>query len=117
MNKEKYILKKLSAEEILESLLLEEKLEEELMRRDFDRELTKALCEYGVLCYLTIYDGDKRHFSSPRDVLKNLTISELADVYDAYIEKFYMNEQITESGLNESFEIQLKEKGAKKGFA
>lgn len=108
MKRLEYHLHRLSAEEVMESLMLEEQLCEELMKKDFNRELIQALSEYGTLCYMTLYCGEKRYFASPHEALQKLSIDHLADVYDAYVEKFYSGRQCLERGINESFASQTE---------
>lgn len=77
-------LRKLSAREILTIGALAKSLEEELLLEDFDRELTALLCEYAAFCCLTVEVDGGRKFLSPREVLEECSLEELADTYEEY---------------------------------
>jgi len=84
-------LRKLSASEALMMVQLAKELEEELLLEDFDRKLCGLLCEYAAFCYLAVEIGGGRKFLSPRAVLEECSLEELAAYYEAY-EALYLSE-------------------------
>lgn len=81
-------IKKLSAAEALQSLAMYKKLTQKLAQEDMDSELLQAICENAVLGYFSIYDKEERAFHSPEQVLDQLSLDELAQIYHTYTSAF-----------------------------
>ena len=81
-------LRRLSAKETLlvERMALE--LQQEMMLEDFDPELTTLLCEYAAFCWLAVETGGGRRFLSPRAVLEECSLEQLADYYETYCAEY-----------------------------
>ena len=77
-------LRKLSASEVLQLEKMANELEQEMLLEDFNQELTKTLCEYAAFCCLAVEIGGERRFLTPRAVLEECSLEELADYYERY---------------------------------
>ncbi|MGI5958718.1 MAG: hypothetical protein ACOX60_04805 [Massiliimalia sp.] len=106
---ENWVIKPLSVLETLECIRCAEELEREMLVEDSNAELVKAVYEYGALGYFSIYEGNVRKFSSPREVLCQLTLDQLADFYEEYCRLHQGNQKYWEAEQNESFERQVKQ--------
>ncbi len=77
-------MKELSCEQMIESLNRCEALFQSYWLPDLNPDLLRAMCENAVLGFESLYQEGERVFSSPEEVLKTLTLSELADIFDVY---------------------------------
>ena len=78
----------LSCEDVLNSLTLCEELKNELWKEDMSQELVTAMCENAVLGYLSVFQGDKNLFESPKKVLQTLSLDDLILIFETYVQSF-----------------------------
>jgi len=88
----KYTIRKLSALDVLNCVEISSKTYQSLNIDSESNQLALALSEHASLAYYCLYDGEKQTFTSPLDVLKALSINELCDVYDEYINLYQLSD-------------------------
>lgn len=65
-----------------------------------DNELALAISEHAALAFHCLYQKDKQAFCSPLDAAKKLTVNQLCDILENYLDQ---NNPQTEQGYNEGF--------------
>lgn len=83
-----YEMRELSCEQVIVSLGRCEAMQQADWPFDLDKELLRAMCENAVLGFESIYTGEKKRFASPDEVLKTLSLSEPANIFDTYSTAF-----------------------------
>lgn len=96
----KCTIKELGAAAVLQYLRDKDELCAILSVNEKDNELAVVISEHAALAFHCLYIGDTQALNSPLDAANKLTVSQLCDVCEIYLDQ---NDSHTEQGYNENF--------------
>lgn len=102
MDKKGFYLRELSALEALNAMKEAEKLFDTYREDGYDLVLLRGMCEYAAILSYALCIGDGRAFATPKEVLQQLSIRQLAFWGQTY-ESDYPEEG--EESVNENFPL------------